>query len=248
MVTDRVVESVLQQHQRSASSIEHSLGLRKTRADSAQSECESGMPSGFVAFRPRLREAFDLFASVEQLSRIDLSSGSSLSQIRQVILHLFIWQPPKKADLTVLYALHHTRAAATALAWLFYYNSDHVEQLGCPGDIECGLDTHHQATKVLNLEDFDAVMGTSYQELSFWALWVLSAVAMKSWDRQMLRVLRRFQQNIGLSTWRGVKKLLQRYVYREEHLEAPSKALWARLMEYEDQLWSAPSIRHSSFG
>lgn len=172
-----------------------------------------------------------LFKLLEQLNNFDAGATDALPALREMNLEVFLSKVPHESDHLledVEYCLYQMRNAACALCACMFADQRICGQMEYSPSMKEVLEFHVAGVRQLGLRDFERLIGTAYQEASFWSLWTVCA-ACRVWDARALSVLGSFQRALSIASWHDVETTLQRYAYQEEHLGSPSRTLFENI-------------------
>ena len=216
MITGRVIDSARYHSRRLASSDALPLVYRPL--------CP--MHRAFCVFVPIDAAMLGIFKAASLFHYFDPTGSNAVPRIREILLQVFLGDVPIGGSNKIkTYAMYQVRNAVCAIGARWYADIRINEQLEFSGDFQEIMRRHLQAVRALDLVDFEVLIGTAYQEVSFWSLWV-SVVCPAAWTPRILQVLRAFQWNLGIRRWEDVHTILKRYSHPEELFGLVSKTLF----------------------
>lgn len=192
--------------------------IRIRRASAAWSPGMPMLPPGFRVLHTGRPEARSLLMLMAAMSVHKHDQRATIPVRRQLGLEIIAWNPTHTLSVSAvesveqawdqleLTALYHLRAALISINGVLLQLC--MDTHGVPSlfNMQLGMDVHCMSCQHLNTL---ALMGTKYQEIGFWARYILCSI---SRDPDRDDFIRYLIQELELATWEDIRAVLEKHM------------------------------------
>lgn len=176
------------------------------------------LPPGFKVFHTGRPEARSLLMLMAAMSVHKHDQRLTIPIRRQLGLEIIAWNPTHTLSVSAiesveealeqleLMALYHVRAALISINGVLLQLCMDTHGVKSLFNIQLGMDVHCMSCQHLNTR---TLMGTKYQELGFWARYILCSISRDPDRDDFIRFL---MQELKLATWKAVRAVLERHM------------------------------------